>query len=122
MFLNRFQQSLNNENRKFIVEIWHTNQIVGMLFKVIPIKEFKEDIVWINKQKEDNILSFLIKVSSEKITDKLFVQKDIRGFEIKDDYFYIFKPNERRLWHRAIGATDVQEFSDAILKAGRLGR
>jgi len=122
LFLNRFQPSLNNENRKFIVEIWHTNQIVGMLFKMVPIKEFKEDIVWINKQKEDNILSFLIKISSEKITDKLFVQKDIRGFEIKDDYFYIFKPNERRLWHRAIGATDVQEFSDAILKAGRQGR
>lgn len=122
LFLNRFQQSLNNENRKFIVEIWHTNQIVGMLFKVVPIKEFKEDIVWINKQKEDNILSFLIKVSAEKITDKLFVQKDIRGFEVKDDYFYIFKPNEKRLWHKAIGFTDVQEFSDAILIAGRRGR
>src|SRR5690606_10039380 len=38
LFLNRFQQSLNNENRKFIVEIWHTNQIVGMLFKMVPIK------------------------------------------------------------------------------------
>ena len=122
LFLDRFQPSLNNENRKFIVEIWHTNQIIGMLFKVVLINEFQRDIIWINKQKEDNILSFLINVSSEKITDKLFVQKDIRGFEIKDDYFYIFKPNERRLWHRAIGATDVQEFSDAILKAGRLGR
>src|SRR5690606_29096307 len=121
LFLDRFQPSLNNENRKFIVEIWHTNQIVGMLFKVVLNNEFQKDIVWINKEKVDNILSFLINVSSEKITDKLFVQKDIRGFEAKDDYFYIFKPNEKRLWHKAIGFIDVQEFSDAILKAGREG-
>ena len=122
LFLNRFQRNLSNENRKFIVEIWHTSQIIGMLFKVVSLKEFQKDIVWIDKQKEDNVLSFLIKVSSEKITDRLFVQKDIRGFEIKDDYFYIFKPNEKRLWHRAIGFTDVQEFADVILKAGRRGK
>ena len=89
-----------------------------MLFKVIPASEYKEDIEWISKQNDvAGILSFLIKISSGKITDRLFVQKDIRGFE--KDYFYIFKPNERRLWHKAIGYIDVQEFSDAILKAGR---
>lgn len=122
LFLNRFQQNLTDENRKFIVEIWHTNQIVGMLFKVVSLNEFQKDIVWVNKQEENNILSFLIKISSEKITDRLFIQKDIRGFEVKEDYFYIFKPNERRIWHRAIGFTDVQEFSDAILNAGRQER
>jgi len=122
LFLNRFQQSFSNENRKFIVEIWHSEQIVGMLFKVIPTEDFQSDIVWVNKQGDSSILSFLFKVGSEKITDRLFVQKDIRGFETQDDYFYIFKPNEKRLWHRAIGFTDVQEFSDAILNAGRVGR
>ena len=52
-----------------------------------------------------------------KITKQLFVQKDVRGFE--KDYFYIFKPNEKRLWHKAIGYLDVNEFADVILKAGR---
>jgi len=61
----------------------------------------------------------LIKISSEKITDRLFVQKDIRGFE--KDYFYVFKPNERRLWHKAIAYLDAEEFMDAILRAGRSG-
>ena len=116
LYLNRFQVNLSNKDRKFIVEIWHTKQIIGMFFKVIPIKNYKTDIVWIDKQNSD-LLSFLIQIGSQKITDQLFVQKDIRGFE--KDYFYIFKPNEKRLWHKAIGHLDVSEFSDAILKAGR---
>lgn len=121
LYLKRFQSSLSNKDRKFIVEIWHTQQLIGMFFKVLPIKEHTTDIVWIDKQNSDwEILALLTKISSEKITDKLFIQKDVRGFE--KDYFYIFKPNERRLWHKAIGYLDVNEFADAILKAGREGK
>jgi hypothetical protein len=120
LFLNRFQSNLSNKDRKFIVEIWHTSQIVGMLFKVVFANEYESDIVWKNKQNDvSGILPFLIKISSGKITDRLFIQKDVRGFENEDGYFYIFKPNEKKLWHKAIGYIDVQEFSDAILKAGR---
>lgn len=120
LFLNRFQSNLSNKERKFIVEIWHTNQIIGMFFKVIPISEYSEDIKWENKQNESAIIKFITKLGTEKITEQLFVQKDIRGFE--KDYFYIFKPNEKRLWHKAIGYLDVNEFADAILKAGRIGK
>ncbi|MFM9838009.1 MAG: class I SAM-dependent DNA methyltransferase [Cyclobacteriaceae bacterium] len=117
LYIERFKSKLDNEKKKFIVEIWHTNQIVGMFFKMIPISEYSLGIVWDNKQAKDNeILSVLTQISSEKITDKLFVQKDVRGFE--KDYFYIFKPNEKRLWHKAIGYMDVNEFADAILKKG----
>ncbi|GAQ13480.1 restriction modification enzyme [Myroides odoratimimus] len=118
LFLNRFKSKLEKEDKKFVVEIWHTNQIVGMFFKLVPSTSFKKDIVWINKQDNDwEMISLLTKISSEKVTDKLFVQKDIRGFE--KDYFYIFKPNEKRLWHKAIGHLDVNEFADAILKSGK---
>jgi len=119
IFLDRFKSKLETKGKKFIIEIWHTNQIVGMFFKIVP--DSKQNIVWVNKQGSDwEILSLLTKISSEKVTDKLFVQKDIRGFE--KDYFYIFKPNERRLWHKAIGYLDVNEFADAILKEGRNGK
>lgn len=117
LFIRRFKSKLDNEKKKFIVEVWHTNQIVGMFFKMIPSSEYSTNIKWENKQDNDiEIISLLTQISSEKITDKLFVQKDIRGFE--KDYFYIFKPNERRLWHKAIGYMDVNEFADAILKKG----
>ena len=58
----------------------------------------------------------LVLLSPTKLTEQLFVQKDIRGFE--KDYFYIIKPNERRLWHKAIAHIDVNEFADAMFKAG----
>lgn len=117
VFINRFKSKLDSAKKKFVVELWHTNQIVGMFFKMIPVAKYKSDIVWKNKQHNDTeIISLLTKISSEKITDKLFVQKDIRGFEKEN--FYIFKPNEKRLWHKAIGYLDVNEFADAILRKG----
>lgn len=117
LFINRFQSNLSNEKQKFIVEILHTNQIIGMFFKLIPVSEYVNNIVWVDNKDISEILPFIVEVSSEKITDRLFVQKDVRGFE--KDNFYIFKPNEKRLWHKAIGYLDVNEFADAILKAGR---
>lgn len=119
VYLNRFKQNIDNDERKFVVRVWCTNQLLGMFFDVVPTEtQDEEGIIWedaTNKQ----ILSFLIKLSSEKITDKLFVQKDIRGFE--KDRFYIFKPNEKRLWHKAIAYLDAEDFMDAILRAGRRG-
>jgi hypothetical protein len=92
-----------------------------MFFKVVPIREYEKGIKWEDKQSDaSGILPIIASISSGKITDRLFVQKDIRGFY--SDYFFVFKPNEKRLWHKAIGYLDVQEFSDAILRAGRDGR
>ncbi|NOS57412.1 MAG: N-6 DNA methylase [Cyclobacteriaceae bacterium] len=119
LFLKRFRSKIESTDKKFIVEIWHTRHIVGMFFKTIPANRFSKSIVWVDKQNKDKeIISFIGKIGSEKITEKLFIQKDVRGFE--KDYFYIFKPNERRLWHKAIAYLDINEFADAILKAGRV--
>jgi hypothetical protein len=120
LFLDRFQSNINDASQKFIIEIWHTKYIIGMLFKVVPnTKEFEKSIYWLDKKDDTDILPKIIKLSTQKITDNLFVQKDLRGFE--KDSFYIFKPNERKLWHKAIGILDVNEFMDAILEAGKLG-
>ena len=121
LFLKRFKSKLDTQDKKFTVEIWHTNQIVGMFFKMVATKKYGKEITWINKQDNAAFLSFLLNIGTKKITDKLFVQKDIRGFDNNGDDFFIIKPNERRLWHKAIGYLDVNEFADAILKAGRNG-
>ncbi len=117
LYINRFAPSLSVDGKKFIVEIWHTNQIIGMFFKVINENEFIKDIVIKNNIDNTAIINFISRLGVEKITDKLFVQKDVRGFD--NDKFFIFKPNEQRLWHKAIAYLDVNEFADAILKAGR---
>jgi hypothetical protein len=118
LFIDRFAPNFEKVGKKFTVEIWHTQQVVGMFFKVISASEYKEDIVWINKQADiSGLFQTIIQLGATKITDNLFIQKDIRGFE--KEYFYVFKPNEKRLWHKAVGYLDVYEFLDAILKAGR---
>ncbi|MDR0303396.1 MAG: SAM-dependent methyltransferase [Chitinispirillales bacterium] len=115
LFIDRFASNFGKIGKRFIVEIWHTQQIIGMFFKVISDSEYKQNISLIDKQKDSSgLFQKVTQLGTERITDKLFVQKDVRGFE--KDYFYIFKPNEKRLWHKAIGYLDVDEFSDAILK------
>lgn len=57
--------------------------------------------------------TFLLSMSTEQVTVKLYLRKDIRGFE--KDGFYIIKPCEQRLWHPAVAYVDVQEFVDALL-------
>lgn len=114
VYINRFANSFNRNGKRFIVEILHSNQIIGMCFKIIDECDFKEEIVF--SPSNDVLLSVMVRLSSERITDNLFVQKDVRGFE--RDYFYIFKPNEKRLWHKAIAHLDVNEFADAMLREG----
>lgn len=57
--------------------------------------------------------AFLLALSTERVTDQLYLRKDIRGFE--KNGFYIIKPCEQRLWHPAMAYVDVQEFVDALL-------
>ncbi len=119
LFFERFNPVYKKLNQKLVVEVKHTNQIIGLFFKLIPFKS-KEASIKLTEEKNTIILEFLFSLGIEKITDQLFIQKDIRGFE--ENGFYIIKPNERKLWHKAIGHLDVDEFMDAILVAGKKGK
>ena len=35
------------------------------------------------------------------------------------DSFYVIKPNERKNWHPAVARLDLNEFMDAIMRAGK---
>jgi len=114
IFLTRFKTSFRDKHLE--ATIWHTKFILGVYFKVIPGKAETQQIYW--QEKTD--VEFLKKIHSlgiEKVTENLFIQKDIRGFE--KDGFYIIKTNEKKLWHKAIAYLDVNDFADAILKAGK---
>jgi hypothetical protein len=116
LFLERFNDTYKQSNQKLIVEIKYTNQLIGLFFKLTPLSQ-QSDLVNFTETDNKIILQTLSSLSNEKITDRLFIQKDIRGFE--KDGFYIIKPNEQRLWHKAIAHLDLNEFTDAILTAGK---
>lgn len=116
VFKNRFQEVLEVDGKTLITTVRWTKQLIGIFFKVVPIEE-KEPSTRREKPSSDSFMKLIFKLGNEKITDRLFIQKDIRGFE--EDGFYIIKPNEKRLWHRAVAHVDVNEFVDAILKTGK---
>lgn len=115
VFINRFSSIFEKINKRFFVRILCSDQTIAMFFETTSETQ-GEQIIW-EESKNDNLLSLAIQLSSHRVSDKLFIQKDIRGFE--KERFYIIKPNEKRLWHKAIAYMDVEEFMDAILNAGR---
>lgn len=119
LFFERFNPVYKKLNQKLVVNVKHTNQIIGLFFKLTPLNS-KETSINLIEEKNTILLEFLSSLGVEKITDRLFIQKDIRGFE--ENGFYIIKPNEQKLWHKAIGHLDVDEFMDAILVAGKKGK
>lgn len=113
VFINRFKNSFERHGKKFTIQILLSNHIVGMFFKVADERKDEEEIVWEDKS-DDNLLSKLHSLGCRQITESLFMQKDVRGFE--RDGFYIIKPNEKRLWHKAVAYLDAEEFADAMLR------
>lgn len=114
-FLCRFEKSFKEKHLK--TEIWHTSNIIGIFFKVMPNSSSDKQLIEWQEKGNEELLSKIISLGTVKVTENLFIQKDIRGFGKKD--FYIIKPNEKKLWHKAIAYLDVNEFMDAILRAGR---
>lgn len=116
VFHSRFAGVFNKKDKSFQIEVWYSEQIIGIFFNIISSnKRPATNIQWQEKANND-LIKKLIVLGHEKITDKLFIQKDIRGFE--KNSFYIFKPNEKRVWHKALAYLDLNDFVDAILKTG----
>ena len=115
VFLNRFRNSFERSDKKVTLQILRSNYIIGMFFRVTNKSNNKKPISW-EKTSDDNLLIKLSSLGYQKITESLFIQKDIRGFE--KDGFYIVKPNEKKLWHKAIAYLDAEEFVDAMLREG----
>ena len=109
VFIERFAATFEDGINRFFYDTHVDEAWIGIRFYISskPGCIRFSDKKWIN---------FLDKIASGSITDQLFVKKDIRGFERNG--FYIIKPNMYRLWHPAIARLDVEEFADAMMRAG----
>lgn len=112
IFINHFGKRFNSDNYYFEVEIIYSNHTILMKFKITsyPSKE-KDFIIW-KKQGDKDLLKNLAKLVFENLSDNLFLQKDIKGFE--EDYFYVVKPNQYKSWHPALAYLDLSEFIEAL--------
>lgn len=108
VFINRFNGQLGAGNcLNCQCEI--AANYVAVRFKV----EKEEKSISFAKSKAGGLRTLLLSLSVENLSDQLYLRKDIRGFE--EDGFYVIKPCDQRLWHKAVAYVDVQEFVDAIL-------
>jgi hypothetical protein len=116
LFVNHFKKYFSGPDNYFCVEIHPNKYVVGMNFIVTDTKPGR-DIHW--KEDEDHIkvVENLTNLSFSEVSNQIFIQKDIKGFE--KNSFYVIKPNRYKLWHKAIAYLDLNEFSDALLDAGR---
>lgn len=99
-YFDRFEPLLNDDIKRFTVEVWYCNEMIGILFKVTPINKFNKKIIWLSKSK-----------------DEFKIGDDEYGFE--KDYFYIFKPNNEILWDNINANNDIHRFMDAILRTNK---
>jgi hypothetical protein len=129
VFIKEFESIYTDE---FIqVEIYPLDHFIAMNFVFQTEKPDEKILYCTDKKDESDVLHRLANnLSVSQITNttdpikNLFIQKDIKGFEVNS--FYVIKPNEYKCWHRAMAWYDVAEFKEKIeeteLKQSKQGK
>ncbi|AIL47808.1 N-6 DNA methylase [Elizabethkingia anophelis] len=106
VFINHFKERFNS----FGVEILWSKHIILMKF---IINSTSRTVLWEEIQNKE-LIRTISKLGFEHLSNNLFLQKDIKGFE--EEYFYIAKPNQYKSWHGALAYLDLAEFIEAFFK------
>ncbi len=117
VFQEYFSQVFNRPSKYFQVEVLESPFIIGIHFKIVENKpkkwfSYKED------KEQELILGLLSTIAFEQITDKVFIQKDVKI--INKNSFSIIKPNEYKCWHEAIAYLDLDEFIPALTSTQKI--
>ena len=116
LFIDHFDSYFRELDKNFTAEIYQAPYVLGINF-VIRDEKPADNIQWKNGQDDLRVIELLANKSFSEISNDIFVLKDVKGFE--KNSFYVIKPNQYRLWHKAIAYLDINEFSDALLESGR---
>ena len=112
IFIKHYSNIYEQNNMYFNAEVLWDEYAICINFKILKTKPI-DKIIW----KKDKDIQKFLDLAGHRAMDKLYIQKDIKGFE--SDGFYIIKPNEYKNWHKAMGYLDFYEIDDAILRAGK---
>lgn len=117
IFIDHFGNRFNSSGHHFEVEILWSDYVIMIKFKIISQESKEKDLIKWTKLGNIELIINLTKIGFENLSDNLFLQKDIKGFE--DDYFYIAKPNQYKSWHSALAHLDLSEFIDELHKSNK---
>jgi hypothetical protein len=114
IFIKIFNKRFSKLNKVIIPDIIYSNHIIRINFNLIS-KSNENDITDIKIQYVNDSLLITQDLGFYNVCKDLFIQQDVRGFT--DNSFYIIKPNERKLWHKAVGYLDALEFEEELTNA-----
>jgi len=106
VFIDHFRERF----QAFGIEVLCSKHIILMKF---IINSESNLITWKEIHNKD-LIRVISRLGFENLSDNLFLQKDVKGFE--EDYFYIAKPNQYKSWHTALAYLDLAEFIEAFFK------
>ena len=112
VFIDHFGKRFNSENKYFEVEIIYSQHTILMKFKIVPTPSKHSDCAEWKQQGDKELLRTITALQFENLSDNLFIQKDVKGFE--EDFFYVAKPNQYKSWHQALAYLDLSEFIQAL--------
>ncbi|GAB1345910.1 N-6 DNA methylase [Cloacibacterium normanense] len=114
IFIDHFGKRFNSEGHYFEVEVQWSDYLIMIKFKILSEPSKEKDLIKWSKLDDKELIINLTKLGFENLSNILFLQKDIKGFE--EDYFYIAKPNQYKSWHSALAHLDLSEFIEAFFK------
>ncbi|WP_407531948.1 N-6 DNA methylase [Elizabethkingia meningoseptica] len=114
VFIDHFSKRFNSAGHYFEVEILWSEYVIMMKFNIVQYPSKEEDFIVYSKIDNKELIINITKLGFENLSDNLFLQKDLKGFE--EDYFYIAKPNQYKSWHHALAYLDLSEFIEAFFK------
>lgn len=112
VFFAHFGKIFNGRNGNYFeIEIRYNRFFVCMVFKVV--NQRPQSTIYINT--DDSLdMSLFSKLAIQKVSQNLYVQKDIKVFN--ENEFYIIKPNEMKCWHTAIAYSDLFAIREQMMK------
>jgi len=113
VFENHFTQVFNKQGKYFQVDVFESDFMIGVKFNVVKNKP-KQIVNYQKDKKQTAIMEMLSVISFEQITDRIFIQKDVKV--INKDSFWIIKPNEFKCWHEAVAYLDLDEFIPKLIR------
>jgi len=114
IFLKAFKRRFDRINKCLYAEILYSDYLLRINFYTIP-KAKGSKALHVSKVDNTDLNVLFGDLGIYNICKNLFVQQDVRGFT--ESSFYIIKPNERKLWHKAVAHLDVLEFEEELIKA-----
>ena len=115
VFVDHFGNRFNDINKYFTVDIHVNKEFIGFHFRITKKTTIDERIFLKTDENEIEMINKIGNLGIHYLSRNLYVQQDIRGFN--KNSFYIIKPNERKVWHKAVAYADLSEFIHALVKS-----